>query len=255
MKRFSIFAWVIVALMSLSFYSCDPSSDNDDSSVTQMIIAKLTDSSISGGYLITGDGIKMKPTNFPLYSYSAGLYMFTCTYNPYEAVDNELNITINSSDLVDITSPYGILPTSYVTDDNMPLYGVHVQRDYDLYPWMFDEQYLIVPVCFWGVDVATQTEYDKELAKHRFVMCYEEPSASDTELKLRLTDKVDEENPSFNRYTNYYENKAFDLANIINYFKSKTGSAPKKISISAKVNSRPEYEGASDETFTIDLNN
>jgi len=256
MKRLSIFAWALVALMSLSLCACDPSSDDDDTSVTQMLIGKLTDTSISGGYFISGEGIKLNPTNFPVYSYTPGLYMFTCTYNPNLVVNNELSITINSSELVNMSNPYGIVSSSYVTDANMPLYGIHVQvNNNEFYPWMFDEQYLIIPICFWGPEVSTQTEYNTELAKHRFVLVYEEPSASDTVLKLRLTDKVDEETPSYGRTSNYHDEQAFDITSVIAYFKDITGHTPTQINIIGKVNqSRAEYDMAQDETYTITLN-
>jgi len=256
MKRFSLFAWALVALMSLSLYSCDPSSDEDDTSVTQMLIGKLTDSSISGGYFISGEGIKLNPTNFPVYSYSPGLYMFTCTYNPNLVVNNELSITINSSELVNMSNPYGIVSSSFVTDDNMPLYGIHVQvNNNEFFPWMFDDQYLIIPICFWGPSVSTQTEFNTELAKHRFILSYEEPSASDTVLKLRLTDKIDEESPSNGRDSNYHDEQAFDITGVVAYFKDITGHEPSQISISGKVNqSRSVYDLAKEETYTINLN-
>lgn len=257
MKRISFFAWVLLAVATLSFQSCVPGSGDEESTVTQLMIARFDEASITDMCFYDIDGLKVIPED-PSILYTLGtkygLYQFTAIYDPTTITDKQVTVKLNSEPEY-IMNTSSIFSTeafdgSFTSESLLPLYAVNSPQN-NLYPVMFSECYLLVPVMFYGPSIVSDKEREAELKKHAFVISFEEIQPGDTTLKLHLHDVVSD--PDTPRGYNYYVNQGFDLKPLIDLFKSE-GNKLETISITGKVNAAgADYDTAKDEfpAYTI----
>jgi len=250
MKKIQLFAWMMLATMCLSFNACvSDDDDDDDTFITQLMLARIDDTSVSNQCFYDVNGTKLVPDDpSVIYTLTNGIYQFTISYNPNTISDGKVSVSLNSNP-VSVMNPYGLWPSTEVTDYNLPLYAVNYTAQ-QLAPFMFDKTYLVIPVVFRSPSVVDDSEYQTELAKHRFVLTYDAAAAGDDTLVLHLTDKVSD--PELPRNYPMYTHQAFDLSSLIANFKA-LGNNLKTITIKSKVNSgSSDMNMAIEETYTIE---
>lgn len=250
MKKIQLFTGMILALMCLNFSGCGATSDHEGDTVLQLILAKVDDSSMAAHCFYDINGTKLIPeTPSVIYTLSNGLYQFTIAYDPSAISNGQVTVTLNS-DPTSIMNPYGVLyDTEYPNDENIPLYAInYTPRGFA--PFMFDKDYLVVPVVYQGVSTVNESDVTTELGKHRFVLVLEPYATGDNTLTFNLTDRVTD--PDTRRYYSLFTYQAFDLRNVIANFKA-LGNKLEKIVIKGMTSERSnDLEQAIEETYSFD---
>ena len=252
MKKIKLFTGMILALMCLSFNGCGATSGNEGDTITQFMLVKVDDSSVSAGCLYDINGTKLIPeTPSVLYSLTNGLYQCTIVYDPSTIANNQVTVTLNSNP-TSIMNTYGVInKAEYPNDENIPLYAInYVPRN--LAPFMFDKDYLVVPVAYQSISTVNDSDISTELAKHRFVLILEPYAAGDDTLTFTLTDKVTD--PDTERYYALYVYQAFDLRYVIANFKAQGNTLKKIVVKGMKSESTNNLEQATEETYSFDYN-
>ena len=255
MKKIQLFAWMILALMCLSFSGCGATSSEEEPYVTQLMLARFDDSSYSNNCFYDINGLKIIPTDLSILtgvmSTGNGIYQFTVNYNPDLVTNDQVTANFNSTP-ASIMNPFGVVSSSEVIiDNNILLYAL----DYaprQLAPFMFDKDYLVIPVVYQGVSTVNESEIATELGKHRFVLLWEPYGAGDKTLNLILTDKVTD--PDTERFYPLFTYQAFNLRDVIANFKAQ-GNSLEKIVIKAKIGENTnDLERATEKTYSIEYN-
>lgn len=248
MKKIKLFTGMILALMCLSFNGCGATSGNEGDTITQFMLAKYE---YGSDCFLDINGTKMIPaTPSILYTLSeTGLYQFTVAYDPSTISNGQVTVTMNSNP-ASIMNTYGVISEAdYPNDENIPLYAInYVPRG--LAPFMFDKDYLVVPVSYQSISTVNEGDIATELAKHRFVLILEPYAAGDDTLTFRLTDKVSD--PDTERNFALYAYQAFDLRYVIANFKAQ-GNSLKKIVVKGMISEGSnDLEDAKEETYSFD---
>lgn len=250
MKKIKLFSWAMMVLMCLSFSGCGATSGSEGDTITQLMLAKFDSHSTS---LTDINGTKLIPSDpSVLYTLTEpGIYQFTVAYDPNTVSDGQVKVTFNS-DPTSIMNPFGVIPEEdFIKDYNIPLYAIDYQPR-QLAPFMFDANYMIIPVVYQCPSIVNDSEINTELGKHRFVLSYDTPQTGDDTLVLHLSDKVTdvEKERSLARFTF----QAFDLSSLISYFKAQ-GNTLKKITVKGLTSdASSDLADAKEETYTFDYN-
>ena len=210
MKQFRMMALVGMTLvMGLMMASCFGDS-NGKNKATQNVIALYQNGTLEqygGGTLI--------PTNPSYLPSSPGIYTFSIEYDPTTWQDGKLNVTITSVPVsLNNTNVYQGESTG-----NINLYDVEYSGE--MYPSMFNENYILIPCIFWMENVNVE-DYDKEEGKHKFSLFVpEDLHNSEGILNLTLVDDVTD--PELERTKSSYLYQAFNVGNVITAFKQVNG--------------------------------
>lgn len=248
MKKIKLFTGMILALMCLSFNGCGATSGNEGDTITQFMLAKYE---YGSDCFLDINGTKMIPaTPSILYTLSeTGLYQFTVAYDPSTISNGQVTVTMNSNP-TSIMNPLGVINSSeYPYDGNIPLYAInYVPRG--LAPFMFDKDYLVIPVSYQSVSTVNEGDIATELGKHYFILALEPYAAGDDTLTFRLTDQV--KDPDTDRNFALYAYQAFDLRYVIANFKAQ-GNSLKKIVVKGMISEGSnDLEDAKEETYSFD---
>lgn len=257
MKKLQFAAWMMLMLIGFSFNACVSGTDEDDEDnfITQLMLARFDDSSVTNTCFYDINGTQVIPTQpLVLYSLTNGIYQFTVSYNPNTLSGGKVTVNLNSEP-TSIMNRFGLLTAStaeeaYLLNDNsLPLYAInYTQRN--LQPFMFDKDYLIVPFVFHAPSMVDDNEYQKELLKHTFRLVLDYSTIEEQTPVLYLSDTVTD--PDLPRSQTYYTFQAFNIRSLVNTFKAGSRSFD-HIILKAMVNTNnTEMNNAREETFTID---
>lgn len=252
MKKIKLFACAMLALMCLSFSGCGATSGHDGDRINQLMLARIDDSSTAGTCFYDVNGTKIIPeTPSVIYTLTNGIYQFTVAYDPSTVSGGQVTVTLNSEP-TSIMNPFGVInKADYPNDENIPLYAINYAPR-ALAPFMFDKDYLIIPVVFRSTSIVEDNEMAVEIAKHRFVLALEPYASGDDTLVFTLTDKVTD--PDTGRGFAMFNYQAFDLRYIVSDFKA-MGNTLKKITIKAMTSEDGcDLSYAKEETYTFDYN-
>ena len=180
MKKTKLFGGIMLMLLGMNFMACGVNdSEEDNSTVSELMVARYNNGE---NCLYDINGVKMIPNDASMmYTVSgSGLYQFTVRYNPTKVSGGQINVDLVSSPK-SVMNAYGVVPEPITLNEGwIPLSLYEVSNDmYGYRPVMFGNDYLLLPVMFWGPSIVNETEREAELARHAFILSVEDFQSGD----------------------------------------------------------------------------
>ena len=234
MKNFRMIALMGLVLMtSLVMTSCLSGKDGDNKSTQNVIVL------YENGTLKQYGGETLIPENTSYLPSAPGIYSIGIEYDPTTWSGDKLNVKLTSAPVS--LNNYNVVSGS--AKGNINMYDLNYNGE--MYPFMFNEDYIMVPYIFWMENVSAN-DYSAEEKKHHFYLQAPEDLHTDgTTLELWIYDVVDD--PEVQRNKSSYLYQAFNIRNLIQGFKAVNGAAPNVIRMKTMVN-RSSYDPADQNT-------
>ena len=251
MKKTKLFGGIMLMLLGMNFMACGVNdSEEDNSTVSELMVARYNNGE---NCLYDINGVKMIPNDASMmYTVSgSGLYQFTVRYNPTKVSGGQINVDLVSSP-ESIMNKYGLVPEPISLNEGWEPLSLYMLSNsmYGYRPVLFGKDYLLLPVMFWGPSIVNESERKDELARHAFVLSYEEFKPGDESLVFHLTDYV--KNAGDTRRQNYLVNEGFYIGDVVNQFKAAGNSLKQIVFVAMTSSGNYEFERGTEERYTLE---